>query len=52
MFGIVNFRGCYGNGKFVFVSNNVLLSLNMMGMMEDEIYVVFVIIRKGVRIVY
>lgn len=47
--GTANSRGCYGNGKFVFASNNALLSLNTTGMMEDETYVVFVIIRKGAR---
>ena len=42
--------GCYGDGKFVFHGkNNALLSLNTSKMIEDETYVVFVIIRKGIR---
>ena len=41
--------GCYGDGQFVFPVNNALLSLNTSKMIEDETYVVFVIIRKGAR---
>ena len=47
--GTAHSTGCYGDGKFVFASSNATLSLNTAGMMEDETYVVFVIIRKGAR---
>ena len=47
--GTAHSTGCYGDGTFVFASSNATLSLNTAGMMEDETYVVFVIIRKGAR---
>lgn len=47
--GTVHSTGCYSDGEFVFAGNNASLSLDTTGMMEDETYVVFVIISKGVR---
>ena len=47
--GKAHSTGCYGDGKYVFAGNNASLSLDTTGMMEDETYVVFVIIRKGAR---
>ena len=47
--GAAHSTGCYGDGEFVFAGNNASLILNTTGMMEDEMYVVFVIIRKGAR---
>lgn len=47
--GTVHSKGCYGDGEFVFAGSDGWLTLNTSQMMEDETYVVFVIIRKGER---
>ena len=47
--GTVHSTGCFGDDEFVFAGSNATLSLNTTAMMEDETYVVFVIIRKGAR---
>ena len=47
--GTVHSTGCYGDGQFVFPGNNAVLSLNTTRMIENETYVVFVIIKKDGR---
>lgn len=45
-------KGCYGDGEFVLAGRDSWLTLDTSQMMEDETYVVFVVIRKGGRIAY
>lgn len=42
-------RGCYGDGQFIFSGNRGTLSLDTANMIENEIYVVFLIVQKGER---
>lgn len=42
-------RGCYGDGQFIFSGNSGTLSLDTAKMIENEIYVVFLIVQKGGR---
>ena len=43
-------KGCYGDGLFFFHGDSGLLSLNTTRMMENETFVVFLIIQKGARV--
>lgn len=45
-------KGCYGDGEFVLAGRDSWLTLDTSQMMEDETYVVFVVIRKGGRIAH
>lgn len=42
-------RGCYGDGQFIFNGNSGTLSLDTAKMIEEETYVVFLIVQKGGR---
>lgn len=50
--GTLHSRGCYDDGKFFFPGDKGLLNLNTTRMIEDETYVVFVIITKGARLAH
>ena len=50
--GTLHSNGCYGDGQFFFPDENGQLTLKTSHMIEDETYVVFVIIRKGERIAH